>query len=95
MEWASTNGPTAESTEACTKTISCKVSVPSPGRMDEGILASIQTTSRMDRAHLNGQMVGNILALGPTESNMVRVYILIRREMKEEGLGKMVRESTG
>lgn len=95
MEWASTSGQTAESIEACTKTISCMVLVSSPGRMDEGIVGSMFTTSRMDKVHLNGQMVGDILALGPMESNMVRVDILIGMEMKEKALGKMVRKSTG
>ena len=69
--------------------------MPSLGRTGEGIRGSMQTTSRTGRAHLHGQMGGNILVPGPMEGNTEKASTRIRMEMKEEALGKMVRESTG
>ena len=46
----------------------------------------------MDKANLNGLMVENLLGLGKMESNMVKEFILIKKEKLKKEYGKWEKE---
>jgi hypothetical protein len=65
------------------------------GLMAEAMKGIILMIKRKGLVSINGQMVEDMKALGKTGNKMVKLFLLIRKENKEQVYGKMVPELNG
>jgi len=77
------------------RTTTCMVRASTNGLMVVSMLENTSKTRRKAMECILTQMVDNTKAVGRTESNTERGYLLIHREIKEEASGWMEREKCG
>jgi len=92
MDKELTNGPTENNLQEIMSIMSFKVSVSSPGRMDECTVVNTSMTRKAGTGFLNGQMEESTREIGKMVNNMERVGTSMLRVKKDRELGKKVRE---